>query len=156
MKHLKKFNESREELKLQKEELQDFCEMYLSYLIDEGFELNIREHNASDSWPSVGNKDYPELGYQTNYFRVSFYKTDYSLPDFLWEEVSDRFIPFVKYLIDNYNLLKIDPRSTIKYCFGLEFATGTNSRFKTKELLDGALLEGKKLRSISFVVGLPK
>ena len=63
---------------------------------------------------------------------------------------------FVKYLIDNYNLLKIDPRSTIKYCFGLEFATGTNSRFKTKELLDGALLEGKKLRSISFVVGLPK
>jgi len=154
MKHLKKFNESREELKLQKEELQDFCEMYLAYLTDEGFEINIREHNASDSWPSVGNKDYPELGYQTNYFRVNFYKTDNSL--FLWKEVSDRFIPFVKYLIDNYNLLKIDPRSTIKYCFSLEFATGINSRFKTKELLDGALLEGKKLRSINFVVGLPK
>jgi hypothetical protein len=157
MKHLKKFNESREELKLQKEELQDFCEMYLSYLIDEGFELNIREHNASDSWPSVGNKDYPELGYQTNYFRVSFYKTDYSLPDFLWEEVSDRFIPFIKYLKDNYNLLKIDPRSTIKYFFSLEFATGINSRFQSKELLDGASsLEGKYLRSISFVVGLLK
>jgi hypothetical protein len=154
MKHLKKFNESREELKLQKEELQEFCEMYLSYLTDEGFEINTREHNASDSWPSVGNKDYPELGYKTNYFRVNFYKTDNSL--FLWKEVSDRFIPFVKYLIDNYNLLKIDPRSTIKYCFSLEFATGINSRFKTKELLDGVLLEGKKLRSISFVVGLPK
>jgi hypothetical protein len=155
MKHLKKFNESREELKLQKEELQEFCEMYLAYLTDEGFELNIREHNASDSWPSVGNKDYPELGYQTNYFRVSFYKTDNSL--FFWEEVSDRFIPFVKYLIDNYNLLKIDPRSTIKYCFSLEFATGINSRFQSKELLDGASsLEGKKLRSINFVVGLPK
>ena len=150
MKYLVKFNEDL----VNREELKDFCEMYLAYLTDEGFELNIREHNASDSWPSVGNKDYPELGYQTNYFRVSFYKTDNSL--FFWEEVSDRFIPFVKYLIDNYKLLKIDPRSTIKYCFGLEFATGTNSRFKTKELLDGTLLEGKKLRSISFVVGLPK
>lgn len=163
MKHLKKFNESREELKLQKEELQEFCEMYLAYLTDEGFELNIREHNASDSWPSVGNKDYPELGYQTNYFRVSFYKTDNSL--FFWEEVSDRFIPFVKYLIDNYNLLKIDPRSTVpsikKSRFNLEIAIGHNSghniKFQSKELLDGASsLEGKKLRSIGFVVGLPK
>ena len=159
MKHLKRFNENREELKLQKEELQDFCEMYLSYLIDEGFELNIREHNASDSWPSVGNKDYPELGYQTNYFRVKLRKPDRNpiFGIFLWEEVSDRFIPFVKYLIDNYNLLKIDPRSTIKSCFSLEFATGFNSRFQTKELLEGASsLEGEKLRSISFVVGLPK
>ena len=159
MKHLKKFNESREELKLQKEELQDFCEMYLSYLIDEGFEIEIREHNASDSWPSAGNKDYPELGYQTNYFRVKLRKPDINpiFGIFLWEEVSDRFIPFIKYLKDNYNLLKIDPRSTIKYCFSLEFATGINSRFQSKELLDGASsLEGKKLRSISFVVGLPK
>jgi hypothetical protein len=53
--------------------------------------------------------------------------------------------------------LKIDPRSTIKYCFSLEFATGINSRFQSKELLDGvSSVEGKKLRSISFVVGLPK
>ena len=44
MKHLKKFNESREELKLQKEELQEFCEMYLAYLTDEGFELNKEGH----------------------------------------------------------------------------------------------------------------
>jgi hypothetical protein len=159
MKHLKRFNESREELTLQREELHDFCETYLAYLLDEGFELNVREHSARDSWPSVGNRDYPEFGYQTDYFRVSFYKSDDSL--FLWEEISDRFIPFVKYLIDNYNLLKIDPRATVtsiqKSRFNLEFTTGHNIKFQSKELLDNSSsLEGKELRSISFVVGLPK
>jgi hypothetical protein len=166
MKHLKKFNESREELKLQKEELQEFCEMYLSYLTDEGFEISIQVHEASDSWPCIGKKNYPELGYQTNYFRVKLGKPNSAGPGFpfkifLWEEVSDRFIPFVKYLIDNYNLLKIDPRSTVtsiqKSRFNLEFATGHNIKFQSKELLDNSSsLEGKKLRSISFVVGLPK
>jgi hypothetical protein len=149
MKYLKRFNESKEELNLQREELRDFCEMYLSYLIDEGFELYISAHEASDS----------ELGYQTNFFKVVLKKIDDSL--FLWEEISDRFIPFVKYLIDNYNLLKIDPKSTVpsikKSHFNVYFETRHNIKFQSKELLEGASsLEGKKLRSISFIVGLPK
>jgi len=34
MKHLRKFNES-----LNKEELQDFCDTYLAYLLDEGYSI---------------------------------------------------------------------------------------------------------------------
>jgi len=36
MKHLRGFNES-----LNKEELQDFCETYLAYLLDDGFEVSV-------------------------------------------------------------------------------------------------------------------
>ena len=37
MKHLRRFNESVNK----EEELQDFCETYLAYLLDDGFEVSV-------------------------------------------------------------------------------------------------------------------
>lgn len=49
MKHLRKFNEGSEGL-TQQEEVQDFCEMNLAYLMDEGFaKLPTRDKRLMDT-----------------------------------------------------------------------------------------------------------
>jgi len=137
MKHLRKFNEDSEsQLNLLREDLRDFCEMYLAYLIDEGFELDISAFKASDSWSSVGDKTLKHLGHPTDYFRVTLEKYDNSV--FLWEDVVDHLIPFFKVLKDNYNILKVEPSSTVpsikKAEINMEFSTRHNIKYMIKEL----------------------
>ena len=89
--HLKSFNEGFGQ-NLDEQELREFCEMYIAYLIDEGFEVDIskiREDSITDYW------------------RVKIYKlirkghmTEYD--KFTWNSVKDQFIPFFKMLNNNY------------------------------------------------------
>jgi hypothetical protein len=99
MRHLKRFNESQEELNLQREELRDFCETYLAYLLDEGFELKIYG----------GTK----LAAGVTPFQISLVKQDKSI--FLWQDIINQFLPFLKFLKDNYNLEKVNPSSNVSY-----------------------------------------
>ena len=48
MKHLKRFNESLEPVEV--DELKDFCETYLAYLLDEGFVVDIK---SAHGWCKV-------------------------------------------------------------------------------------------------------
>ena len=83
--YLKRFNEALEETKLteeQIEELKDFCEISLVYLLDEDFELNIDSRYPGSS----GN--------------VSFYLKRKS--GFTWDEIKDYFIPFLQRLSNKY------------------------------------------------------
>lgn len=73
-----------------KEELEDFCDTHLAYLTDEGFSI-----------------DYEELygGHYTN-VTIRHLKRDenkYSY-DFSWDEIKDRFIPFLHILSKEYKL----------------------------------------------------
>ena len=54
MKHIKPFNESKENLK---EELQDFCETSLAYLLDNGYNVSYRSrlYNCRFSSPCLFN-----------------------------------------------------------------------------------------------------
>lgn len=82
MKHLRKFNESVEG----KEELQDFCETYLAYLLDKGFLVIVYELQFC--------------------YKITIYKPHHLLNypiGFKWEDISDSFIPFVKFLYKDYN-----------------------------------------------------
>ena len=86
--YLKSFNEAIEETKLteeQIEELKDFCETNLVYLLDEDFELDIDSRFPG----STGN--------------VSFYLKRES--GFTWGEIKDYFIPFLQRLSNKYEIV---------------------------------------------------
>ena len=89
MKHLKKFNEST----LDKEEVQDFCETHLAYLIDEGLEVECYQFNES-------NKEvaYITLGYKLENDSHNLSTYEYNFPS--WDEIKDNisyfFIRFIK------------------------------------------------------------
>ena len=81
-------------------ELKDFCEMYLAYLIDEGFEVNV-----------INNMHDKDL--LLNIERVSSFN-NYTVGEngirsidnsFRWSEVSDHFITFYHMLSKEYKLL---------------------------------------------------
>ena len=73
-----------------KEELEDFCDTHLAYLTDEGFSI-----------------DYEELygGHCTNVtIRHSKREDSTYSHDFSWDEIKDRFIPFLQMLSKEYKL----------------------------------------------------
>jgi len=88
MKHLRKFNES-----LNKEELQDFCDTYLAYLLDEGYSIEVSGSDEyvlvlrNENRPTNVPMDSPELL-------------------FTWEEVKDQFIPFLHMLSKQYTITR--------------------------------------------------
>ena len=79
MKYLKKYNESRQEILLQ-----NFCQDYLSYLYDEGYEVGIND-----------------LGYE---YELTFRKHYSFEPGFTWNQIKDQFIPFLITLDNEYDL----------------------------------------------------
>ena len=78
MKHLRRFNESL------KEELQDFCETYLAYLIDEGFKIRISKFEGDDFHQIMLSTSEPS--------------------NFLWSEVKYQVLPFLHFLFKDYEL----------------------------------------------------
>lgn len=147
MKHLKKFNEN-VNWSAQRDELRDFCENYLAYLLDEGFELKI--YRAS----------YTSIGYspKQDSFQVSLQKEDHSI--FSWQDIIDQFLPFLKFLKDNYNLEKVDPSSTVPYHrkADIKFVDyrWNGIMYQTKGLLEERhnALDTKKLREVYFIVSI--
>jgi hypothetical protein len=79
MKHLRSFNESLTEDEV--DELRDFCEIGLVYLLDENFIVDINSFRGS-----TGNVSF------------SFRKES----GFTWSEVKDHMIPFLKRLSNKY------------------------------------------------------
>jgi hypothetical protein len=81
MKYLKPFNES---LKEETELLQEFCDMNLAYLVDEGFKTTIDSYTNSKIiyFTKVGNK--------------------YESETFEWDEIKNSFIPFLTLLDRKY------------------------------------------------------
>jgi hypothetical protein len=104
MKHLRKFNES-----LNREELQDFCETYLAYLLDDSdFSIKYlgRKSHAMNYKESPGNKDLDDSeiislkkGHRTDSMAIG----DPSLM-FSWDEIKDHFIPFIHMLSKQYTI----------------------------------------------------
>jgi hypothetical protein len=87
MKHIKPFNEALDENF--REELQDFCETNLAYLLDEGIEVNVilGEH---------GNTNLTDF---ERYLIRIMIKEDKS-----WNEIKDQMIPFLTRLSRKYEI----------------------------------------------------
>jgi hypothetical protein len=91
MKHLKKFNES-----INREELQDFCDTYLAYLLDnDEFKVYVSRHSTAISLVKGRREEYKAL----------------NSPEFIftWDEIKDYFIPFL------HMLSKQSPITRIKF-----------------------------------------
>ena len=74
MKHLKRFNENNNE-----EDLKDFCETHLAYLLDDNnFELNVDSFN-----------DHTQGGIYRGQIRIE------NNEGFKWDDIKDYFIPFL-------------------------------------------------------------
>lgn len=113
MKHLRGFNES-----LNKEELQDFCETYLAYLLDDGFEVSIQHM-------------YSTKEYKHDYHFITINKVS---NNFKWEEIKDQFIPFISVLSKEYKLGAITFYGTKYYTYRDPFTQlGMDDRKYAKE-----------------------
>ena len=158
MRHLKRFNEeltflpgvkvlSPEEISLKREELRDFCETYLAYLLDEGFELKIYGGSQLTSNDNV---------IKHNPFQVSLVKQDQSI--FSWQDIINHFLPFLKLLKDSYDLERIDPSSVVPYHrkADIKFVDYRwhSIMYQTKGLLEERhnALDTKQLREVYFMV----
>lgn len=97
MKHLKKFNESLDKVaalevyrKKQLEELQEYCEMNLAYLIDEGFFMDISLHGGTYIIILRKSLTTNQHGVHTSYFK--------------WDDIKDHYIPFIQRIKNTYKL----------------------------------------------------
>lgn len=90
MKHLKRYNESIDE-----NELKDFCEINLVYLLDDGFEIMISGNNFSGgSFKSIKITNPRSLDD----------RQDGTVNYFKWDDVKDHFIPFLTRLLNEYSI----------------------------------------------------
>ena len=91
MKHLKKFNESLQPNEV--DELKDFCEMSLVYLLDDGYQVSV----------SMRDKvKYPDKQHTIVSLGLKG-KLAWRLFD--WNDVKDYYIPFLQILVRRYELL---------------------------------------------------
>lgn len=83
------------------ERLLDFCEGNLVYLLDDIWKLKINKKTAV----------YPNTGYYD--IVIYTFNNGNSVP-VNWSDVQDYLIPFFRRLIENYDLVDINPRYTSK------------------------------------------
>lgn len=86
MKHLRSFNES-----IDKDELKDFVESCLAYLLDEGFHVFIPRTSLDDGTTAIW------LGLSNQYAVKS--------NGFTWDQIKDYYIPLLKLLSNRYQII---------------------------------------------------
>ena len=86
MKHLKRFNESLD--KVFKDELKDFCETNLAYLLDDAAQLEVSDWKDWDEWKA---SDDCKIAILIN-------------PGKRWDEIKDQIIPFLTRLRNKYQI----------------------------------------------------
>ena len=95
MKHLKRFNESLQSDEV--DQLKDFCEMSLAYLLDDGYKVSVS---------MMDKVKYPE---KQNIIVSLGLKGNMGYRLFDWNDVKDYYIPFIQMLVRRYELLPYNP-----------------------------------------------
>jgi hypothetical protein len=97
MKHIKPFNEDITSFNFE-EELQDFCETNLAYILDDGGEIEVVENNKGfylikiKADPSFDSQYIPDPDTRANFDRWN------------WNDIKDHIIPFLTRLNNKYEL----------------------------------------------------
>jgi len=112
MRYLRKFNES-----IDNDQLTDLCDMCLAYLMDDGYEYNIKDF----SWLNTkviyfDNKQIENKSKYWPYKNENFFK---------WVDIKDHFIPFLEMLSKDYKIREVS-MDVLR-----EYEKGTNVEQKT-------------------------
>jgi hypothetical protein len=146
MKHLKMFNES-----IDKDELTDFVESCLAYLLDEGFRIFIPRGSEDDTtaiWLSLSNQ--------------------YALKSdaFTWDDIKDYYIPLLKLLHNRYDIIgfgepsrdgrSIEMDSTVKIRFRLqpEYSSDAFRDFPLYKVVNDTLFGSYSYEPSLYSVGI--
>jgi hypothetical protein len=99
MKYLKRFNEAlnRPQRKALRQELDDFCSTHLAYLADDGYSFR------SDTFVNANN----QLVSTFIFLKREESDPHYTFNPFSFDEVKDKFIPFVYHLKKKYHILEV-------------------------------------------------
>ena len=107
MKYLRKFNEGLSSNEY--DELREFCENCLAYLLDEDFELELVDRYGRDKMFD------PSFDEDTEYFWIDLYGPVITQPDeygavpndrsYSWDQIKDYYIPFLKLINARYVLV---------------------------------------------------
>ena len=92
MRYLKRFNEA-----IEPDEIKDFCEQYLAYLLDDGYALAFRESGRITQVDFVKPKESPLHGRWSPGHGGAVDWMD-------WDHIKDHFIPFLKMLDREYDV----------------------------------------------------
>jgi hypothetical protein len=103
MRYLKRYNES-----VSEEDLRDFCESSMAYLIDEGFTIKIH-----------GQRTTPFSSLPKGHFNIWLQK-DNAKSFFKWDEVKDYYIPFLQLLSNRYDIRNLRVRKILHQPLGLD------------------------------------
>jgi hypothetical protein len=123
MKHLKSFNEDITSFNFE-EELKDFCETNLAYLLDEGRLLI--------------EKSITLIRVQLSFDR-----------DKDWDEIKDHMIPFLIRLTNKYEVIEKNTENVDVYIFTRENSGGPKTEFRIKDLIDDTV-EISSIEQIRF------
>lgn len=105
--HLRRFDESL------KEELLDFCETNLAYLLDDNFTVRVSKFKGDD---------FHQIMLQRNFM-------------FIWSDIKDYFLPFLHFLFKDYELYYIErPNDVVEPAMGIVYHTKENIMVKGLEL----------------------
>jgi len=130
--HLKRFNE-KIQWNRDRPELLKFCEEYLAYLLDEGFDVSVRLYEKENRLYRNGIRDegYISIQSKNNTFK--------------WNDVKEDFIPFLEMLVIKYDLVERLVVELIPSIGNTRFYTGSAD---IKMILDGRLTSRVQLEEI--------
>ena len=146
MKHLRKFNES-----IDRNELEDFVESCLAYLLDEGFNVFIPRSSGDDSvaiWLAISNQ------YSTN------------STSFTWDQIKDHYIPLLKLLSNRYDIIgfgepsrdgrsiEMDSTAQIRFRLQPEYSSDAFRDFPLYKVMNDTLFGSYSYEPSLYSVGI--
>ena len=142
MKHLKRYNESIDD----HDELKDFVESCLAYLLDEGFHVFIPRASLDDGTTAI----WLGLNYRENKSNA-----------FTWDEIKDYYIPLLKLLHNRYQIVgfgnpRKDVRSTSQVRFRLHhgYTDEAFSDFPLYSVVNDTLFGSYSDKQVIYSVGI--
>ena len=153
MKHLRRFNEGLSSNEF--DELKDFSESCLAYLLDEGFELELVDRYGRES-------NDPSYDEDSEYLWIDLYgprDDEGNNSNFSWQEVKDYYIPFIQLLKNRYKLFD-DEREYkgdqiyFKVQTGVRFDEHSFMNYKIEEVINDRIpLNEDNIFTLSVKIG---
>jgi hypothetical protein len=143
MKHLRSFNES-----IDKDELKDFVESCLAYLLDEGFHVfiprGLSEDGTTAIWLAISNQ------YSAN------------STSFAWDDIKDYYIPLLKLLSNRHDIIgfgepsrgREDSTSQVRFRLNREYSNDAFRDFPLYTVVNDTLFGSYSYEPSLYSVGI--